>query len=117
MKRIAIPIESNKLSQYLGKCKHFEIVEIDENSIKRNLVKVPYFNIKTELTVWLAGLGVTDVIMYKTDYLMLKILQTYKVNLFIGIRTNVPDDLINDYQDGKLCSDGKIISEIIDNHD
>lgn len=116
MKRIAIPIERGKLSEYFGKCKHFEIFEIDEKFIKKNIVEVPSFKLKTELPNWLASKGVTDVIMYKIDKLILKMFQTHKMNLFIGVRMNYSDSIINDYVNGKLYSDDIIISEIIDDN-
>jgi hypothetical protein len=117
MKRIAIPIERSKLSEYLGKCKHFEIFEIGKDTIKQDSIKVPYFMIKTELPGWLASVGVTDVIMYKIDKLVLKRFQKHKINLFIGVHSKVPENLIRDYLEGKLWSDGEIISEILDKND
>ncbi|MRT92509.1 hypothetical protein [Ancylomarina sp. 16SWW S1-10-2] len=116
MKRIAIPIERGKLSEYFGNCNHFEIFEIDERFTEKNRLEVP-FKLKTELPNWLASEGVTDVIMYKIDKLILKMFQTHKMNLFIGVRIDYPNNIINDYIDGKLYSDDTIISEIIDDNE
>ena len=38
-----------------------------------------------------------------------------KMNLFVGVKVNSPEKLIDDYRQGKLKSDEKIISEITNN--
>ena len=115
MKRIAIPVENNKLSKYLGKCKHFEIVDINGKMIQKQVVEKPKFNTETNLLNWLIAKGVTDLIMFKIDKLKLQTLLTHKINLFIGIKVNDIEAIITDYLDGRLYSDGNIISEIIEN--
>ena len=117
MKRIAIPIERGKLSEYFGNCNHFEIFEIDEKFIEKSILEFPLFKLKTELPNWLASKGVTDVIMYKIDKLILKMFQTHKMNLFIGVEMDYPDRITNDYIDGKLYSNDTIISEILDDNE
>lgn len=115
MKRIAIPVENNKLSEYLGKCKHFEIVDIDGEMIQKQLVEMPKFNTETNLLNWLTAKGVTDLIMFKIDKLKLQSLLAHKINLFVGIKVIDTEAIITDYLDGRLCSDSNVISEIIEN--
>jgi len=112
MKRVAIPVVNGKLSEYFGQCDHYEIFEIDGANIKSNEVEVPPYRDITKLPVWAARQRITDVIAYKVDKKILPLFLINKINIFIGIPINIPRNLIEDYINGKLKSDEKIIKEI-----
>ncbi len=77
---------------------------------------MPNKQTEIDLPNWLITTGVSDLILYKIDRLKLLKFQSYKINVFIGIKRNDLDTTITDYLNGRLYSDGKIISEIIENN-
>ncbi|MEN8118396.1 MAG: hypothetical protein ABFS16_15530 [Bacteroidota bacterium] len=114
MKRVAIPISNNNLSEYFGGCNYYEIFEIEGKDIQKRMLDIPSVSDVTELPSWLEKQGVTDVIAYKVDKRIISLFASKKVNLFVGIARKQPELLIEDYLNGKLISDERIISELID---
>lgn len=112
MKRIAIPVFEGKLSQQFGQCSHFLVYEIGGNSMKHSELKLPFFDDLSELPDWTARQGITDIIAHKIDQRIISRFISNKINLFIGVRFDTPQVLIEDYINGRLTSDGKIIREI-----
>lgn len=112
MKRVAIPIANERLSEFFGECNHYEIFEIDKKISKRKMAQMPVGISVKELPSWLENQGITDVIAYKVNREIISLFASRKVNLFVGIRIDSPEKLIDDYLNGKLESDKKIIAEI-----
>jgi predicted Fe-Mo cluster-binding NifX family protein len=115
MKRVAIPVHNDQLSEYFGKCHHYKIYDIDKHSIIEKKLEIPQINNIEELPAWASENGITDIITYKIDKQIIMLFNKYKINLFIGISRNSPEKLIEEFMAERLCSDKKIISEIIDN--
>jgi len=113
MKRIAIPISNNQLSEYFGQCHYYEIFEIEEGKVQNKSKQIPSVSNIMELPEWLKEQGVTDVIAFKVDRQIITLFASKKVNLFVGVRQNATDILIQDYLKGNLKSDIKIIKELI----
>jgi predicted Fe-Mo cluster-binding NifX family protein len=113
MKRIAVPISDNRLSEYFGGCNYYEIFEIEGKDIRRKTLEIPSVNDVSELPLWLEKQGVTDVITFKVNKNIISLFASKKVNLFVGVQQNFPEILIDEYLQGKLESDEKIISELI----
>ena len=112
MKRVAIPVVNKRLSEYFGECNHYEIFEIDKKMSRKKTAQMPSGIALNELPGWLENQGITDVIAYKVNREIITLFASKKVNLFIGIPIDSPENLINDYMNGKLESDKKIIAEI-----
>ena len=112
MKRVAIPIKDNTLSDYFGTCNFYEIFEIEGESILKKAHVIPSGITAMELPKWLQKQGVTDVIAYKVDRNIISLFASKKVNLFVGVPVNKTQKLIDDYLNGKLESDKNIINEI-----
>lgn len=112
MKRVAIPIKNNELSEYFGGCNYYEVFEIEGNKIHQQRFELPEISSIVELPNWLKSQGVTDVIAYKVDKNIISTFAANKVNLFIGIKQNTTQNLIEDYLNGNLESDKKIIEEL-----
>lgn len=112
MKRVAIPIADNRLSEYFGGCNYYEIFEIEGDRIQKNIFELPDIADIDELPAWLEKQGVTDVIAYKVNKQIISLFASKKVNLFVGIPQNSTEKLIDDYLNGKLESDKNIIEEI-----
>lgn len=112
MKRVAIPIFDDHLSEYFGECSYYEIFEVDKKILNRKLVEMPTGIAVTELPGWLEKQGVTDVIAYKVNKQIISLFASKKVNLFVGIARQEPELLIESYLNGKLESDKRIIAEL-----
>lgn len=112
MRRIAIPIIDNNLSEHFGECNFYEIFEIDSGEIRKSSVEIPTVGAVNELPIWLEQRGITDVIVYKIKKEIISMFASRKINLFVGIQQDTPERLINKYLLGLLESDKKIIEEI-----
>ena len=112
MKRVAIPIANEKLSENFGECNYYNIYEIDKRITGKKTALLPAGLTLTDLPGWLKSEGITDVITYRVNREIIKLFASKKVNLFIGIPINSPEKLIDDYLQGKLESDKKIIAEL-----
>jgi len=112
MKRIAIPVFKDQLSEFFGECSYYEIFEIDHKVLNKKRIGLPIgFNV-TDIPAWLEKNGITDVIAYKVNRNIISLFASKKINLFIGIPLQYPEKLIDDYIHGKLESDKKIIAEL-----
>lgn len=113
MKRIAVPIVKGKLSEYFGQCSYYEIFEICKGEIKSERIEVIHHPRVNDIPAWASGLGITDVISHKVDRRIIAMFSEYKINLYVGIRVDDPDKLIEDLLSGNLKSDEKILKGII----
>ena len=115
MKRVAIPVVKGRLSEFFGRCSHYEIFDTDGIKILKNDFMVPPPMSVKALPEWAAKQGITDVISYKVDRNIIELFSVHKINLFVGIPQSTPLRLMKDFLDGNLNSDGKIITQIIEN--
>ncbi|SHE78375.1 Predicted Fe-Mo cluster-binding protein, NifX family [Mariniphaga anaerophila] len=111
-KRVAIPVTNGQLSEYFGECNHYEIFEIDGKLVGKKEERFPAGTVAAELPEWLEKKGITDVIVYRVNSKIIKLFASKKVNLFVGVPIDSPQKLIENYLQGKLESDEKIIREI-----
>lgn len=112
MKRIAIPVKNGKLSEYFGQCNHYKIFEIKGTQVISNLIKAPKEKEISLMPLWISDQGITDVVTYKIDGKIMDLFANYKINLYVGIKYESPEDIIQSYLKGKLKSDEEIILEI-----
>ena len=112
MKRVAIPVTNNQLSEFFGACNHYEIFEIERNVTKTYVLPIPAETDMMELPGWLEKNGITDVIAFRVNRKILSLFASRKVNLFVGVPVDNPQQLIDKYLQGRLESDKKIIEEI-----
>ncbi len=112
MRRVAIPIVDNNLSEYFGGCNFYEIFEIEDGEVRKSSVEIPTVDTVDQLPQWLRERGISDVIVYKIKKEIIRLFASQKINLFVGIHQDTPENLINDYLHGNLESDEKIIQEI-----
>ncbi len=113
MKRVAIPIVNGRLSENFGQCNHYDIFELDGLIVKSEQLEIPPKDDITKLPEWAANEGITDIIAYKIDKRIIKMFTFFRINLFLGIPIDTPRNLVEDYVNGRLKSDEKIISQII----
>jgi len=112
MKRVAIPVVNEKLSEFFGQCDHYEIFEIDGKKITRHNVNVAPMTALADLPTWTETQNITDVIVHKVDKRIISLFLAHKINLFVGVGVDTPQNLIEDYLNGKLTSNSSIINEI-----
>jgi predicted Fe-Mo cluster-binding NifX family protein len=112
MKRVAIPILENRLSEYFGECTYYEIFEIENGKVQKRTNEMPTVSDVSELPLWLKQKNITDVIVYKVNKNIISLFASKKVNLFVGVPQDTSEKLIDDYLNGKLESDKNIIEEI-----
>ncbi len=117
MRRVAIPIEKGRLSEYFGQCSHYEIFDVEGVEISSNEVGLPPNRELARLPEWAAQQGITDIISYKIDRKIINLFSLHKINLFVGIPLSSPEKLIEDFLKGRLKSDGEIITEIFENNE
>ena len=115
MKRIAIPVTNERLSEYFGECHHYEIFEVEGKSIKQSEAVFPRGKTVLELPDWLEEQGITDIISFKVSSEIISLFASRKVNLFIGVPRESPQKLVDAWMEGKLESDENIIHEITNN--
>lgn len=111
MRKVAIPVANNELSEHFGTCSYYEVFEIEGEQIKKKTFEIP-FAAYEELPAWLASQGITDVIVYRVKKEIISLFASKKVNLFVGVPLNSTENIIDDYLNGKLESDKNIIKEI-----
>ena len=90
MKRIAIPVTNGTLSEYFGDCNHYEIFEIDRNTIINNEIDKPERKELMKLPEWITQMNITDVIAYKIEASIIDSLSGKKIDFFIGIPMKTP---------------------------
>ena len=115
MKRIAIPIANGLLSENFGECNYYEVFEVDKAIESTKTAFLPDNIIIDELPSWLNSEGITDVITHRIDRRIIGLFASEKINLFVGIPIEAPERIIDDYLQGKLESDKKVIAELIGN--
>ena len=111
-RRIAIPVTGDRLSKFFGECDHCEIFDIDGKAMVLQMEKLPAGTVAGQLPGWLEENGITDVIVHRMNPKVMLLFSARKVNLFIGIPIDTPKKLLEDYLQGKLESNEKIIQEI-----
>lgn len=112
MKRVAIPVTNNELSEFFGTCNHYEIFEIGNKVLRSYVLQIPAETDIMDLPEWLEKNGVTDVISFRVNRKIISLFASRKVNLFVGVPLDNPQQLIEKYLHGRLESDKKIIEEI-----
>lgn len=112
MKRVAIPVINDQLSEFFGTCNHYEIFEIEKKVLRNYELQIPAETDIMELPGWLEKNGVTDVVAFRVNKKIMSLFASRKVNLFVGVSVDTPKHLIEKYMQGRLESDKRIIAEI-----
>ncbi|MBT3302859.1 MAG: hypothetical protein HOD63_09895 [Bacteroidetes bacterium] len=111
MVKVAIPINENFMCADFGACTTFVIYDIDQKIIKSRHVEAPIASNNIILLKWIEDMGITDLIVHRIDQTILQKFSDTKLNLFIGVSLNSPENLIDDYLHGCIQSDAQSIRE------
>ena len=102
MQKIAIPLSGNKLSPHFAECQQFKIYNIKNHSIvNENFASPPSYQ-PDLISAWLIENGITDVIAAGIELRSLQTLNRNKVNVFVGVKVEDPENLVKEYIDGIL---------------
>ncbi len=112
MKRVAIPVVNEKLSEYFGQCSHYEVFEIDGKRISQHNIDLAPNTDVSNLPEWTMTRGISDIIVHKVDRRIITQFLAKKINLFVGVHIDTPQNLIEEYLNGKLKSNHTIINEL-----
>lgn len=103
MKKVAIPVVDNKLSQHFGHSDFFKVYLIDDNNkIYDNEFLPPPEHQQGVIPNWIADQQVTDLIVGGIGPAAIDILNSRNVNVFSGANVDSPDNIILDFINGTL---------------
>ena len=110
MKEIALPVTGNMLNQYFDHCQYFKIYNAkNQMVINKELIKAPVLK-SSLLPNWLANQNVTDVIANGIRHKTIEILNQYKINVFVGVKMKDPNEIVNNFLEGTLETNGNIFN-------
>lgn len=109
MTRVVIPVSGNFLSEKFNDCSYYQIIEIDNGATVSRKEGVPSGKYLHKLPLLVKQYGITDVITHRIDRDSLAYFNNTKINLFIGVTINTPDQLIEEYLEGTLKSNTRSI--------
>jgi len=107
MKKVALPVINNQLSQYFEQCSGFIIFTIKDKSLKKDLLS-PHIQ-PGILPHWLAEQGVTDIITKGIENNSASKLNKFKINVFAGVDLSGPEQLIKEFLNGSLEAKGVMV--------
>jgi predicted Fe-Mo cluster-binding NifX family protein len=109
MQKIAIPVLDDKLSPHFTTSLLFKIFFVnDETIIKETILSLPS-KLQVSLPVWLAKRGITDLITRQIGQRDINLLNQHKINVFVGVKSENPKDLVQEYINGTLETHDNLI--------
>ncbi len=109
MAKVAIPVEKDCLSTHFGTCSHYAVFTIKQSKVIDKTLVQPNFTEIEKFADWFNSLGVSDVVTYKINPAIIHAFIKNKINVFVGTNQVSPDELIQDYINGKLKSNEDIL--------
>ena len=107
MKKVALPIINNQLSQHFEQCSGFIIFTFKDKSLKKDLVS-PHIQ-QGIFPHWLAEQGVTDIITKEIENNSASKLNKFKINVFAGVELFGPQQLVEQFLNGTLETNGALV--------
>jgi len=109
MRKIAVPVKNGKLGCCFEQCRRFKIVEIKGRAkVNWSILEAPLFESKA-LSDWLLENQITDVIVNRIKHKFVKICSLNKVNVFAGVQKEALTELVQDFIDGVLVTNGDMV--------
>ena len=108
MRKIALPVINNSLSPHFGNSTQFKIYYIENRAIvKEDLIPAPTHQ-PGSFPNLLIDRGVSDVITGGIGLKAIEIFNKHKINVFVGVNMKDMKELVQDYLDGILETDGNL---------
>ena len=103
--RIAIPLFEGKLSQHLGHCEKFAVIDTDSsNSISNREDLTPPFHEPGVLPKWLGDMGVNVIIAGGMGQRAQQLFNENKIEVVVGAEADSPENLVSAYLSKTLQS-------------
>ncbi len=102
MRKIAIPVENNRVCQHFGHCRQFAVYNVDDNKIISENFLTPPRHEPGVLPAWLAEKGVKDVIAGGMGQRAINLFLNQKINVYVGVAPKEPKELVQDLINDKL---------------
>ena len=109
MQKIAIPVSGQKLSQHFATSVLFDIFIVEDQTITKEYLLHVSSQLPESLPIWLAKNGVTDVITSEIGNKEINFFNQHKINVFVGVKLENPNNLIQEYIDGTLETHDNLI--------
>ena len=100
--KIAMPVQSGKLSQHFGHSEQFSLFEIEDQSIRGREDVTPPAHEPGLLPRWLKEHGVTLVIAGGMGNRAQMIFEEAGIHVICGAPSETPDSVVDSYLKGKL---------------
>jgi len=108
MKKVALPVTDGKLSPHFGHCENFIIYNVeDQNILNKEMIPSPPHQ-PGLLPHWLANYHVTDLIVGGIGHKAIEIFNQHKINVFVGATVKDAKELVTDYLNGTLETNGNL---------
>lgn len=104
MKKLALPVENEKLSHHFGHSREFYFFEIENNKITKKYSKEPPPHAEGTIPRWLVAEKVTDLLVGGIGPKAVDILYAAGLNVYVGVGVDSPDNLALDFINGGLKS-------------
>lgn len=102
MKKIAIPIDGDKLDSHFGGARNFKFYFINNDKIVDTRTQVPPPHSPGAIPKWIVENNVTDVILGGVGQKAVSILEHFNINVAKGAPVKKADTLVIEYLAGKL---------------
>lgn len=109
MKRIAIPIQDNRLSSKFGTCNFLTVFSTEGRKITARETLLPVAGSTDEIAAQMKDLNIGVIIADFMEPAVIGFMAQHKIQVFIGVKNNDPDALIRQFLDGQLFSDQKVM--------
>ena len=102
MKKLAMPLEGNKLAHHFGHSRLFHFFEIENNKIINSYTKEPPPHQEGVIPRWLADEKATDLLVGGVGPKAVEILSAHGISVFVGVDSDEANNLALDFINGDL---------------
>lgn len=101
-KKLAVPLEGETLSEHFGHSTEFAFYNIENNKIESSSRHIPPPHAEGTIPNWLVENQITDVLAGGIGPRAIDILNSNKINVYVGVETDNSDKLASDFIKGDL---------------
>lgn len=104
MKKVAIPLQGEKLSAHFGHCEQFLIVEMDDEKVQGESRHTPPQHAPGVYPRWLAGMGVHEIIAGSMGQKATALFNQNKIQVHLGVPEAHYQQIITDYMENAMVT-------------
>ena len=108
MRKIAIPVASEKLCMHFGHCETFHVFDVSDSGISNEQQLVPPPHKPGAYPEWLTKMGVTDVIAGGMGQKAINLFNQASINVYLGVDSIAPKKVVERFIDGTLESQANL---------